>query len=305
VVFEALGDRVPLWSTINEPQVVVDAGYIHGSHPPGQRSLVEASLAAHYLLMAHGAAVRVYRETGCGKIGLVVNLEPKDPATGSPADRAAARRADAYMNRQYLDPVLLGRDPEDLAEVYGDARPRFPAEDFRLIGEPIDFLGINYYTRSVNRHDDSVPFLQAAPVRVPGAGYTETGWEVHPESLTRVLRWVRERYGDLPLYVTENGAAFPDPPQAEGGHLEDPLRVDFLRRHLRAAHEALAAGVDLRGYYVWSLLDNFEWAQGYSKRFGIVHVDFDTQTRTPKASALVYRDIIRSRGEAVLAPPPV
>jgi len=304
VVFRALGDRVPLWATLNEPQVVVDAGYLHGTHPPGHRNAAEAAVAAHHLLLAHGAAVRVHREVGRGKIGLVVNLEPKDPATGSPADRAAAARADAYMNRQYLDPVFLGSYPQELDEVYGRDRPRVPPEDFRRIGEPIDFLGINYYTRSVTRHDDSVPFLRAAPVRVPGGLYTETGWEVHPESLTRVLLWVRERYGNRPLYITENGAAFADPPAAEGGRLEDPLRVDYLRRHVRAAHQALAAGVDLRGYYVWSLLDNFEWAQGYSKRFGIVHVDFATRKRTPKASALFYRDLIRSRGDAAVSPPP-
>lgn len=304
VVFRALGDRVPLWTTLNEPQVVVDAGYLHGTHPPGHRSAAEAAVAAHHLLLAHGAAVRVHREVGRGKIGLVVNLEPKDPATGSPADRAAAARADAYMNRQYLDPVFLGSYPQELDEVYGRDRPRVPAEDFRRIGEPIDFLGINYYTRSVTRHDDAVPFLRAAPVRVPGGLTTETGWEVHPQSLTRALLWVRGRYGNRPLYITENGAAFADPPAAEGGGLEDPLRVDYLRRHVRAAHQALAAGVDLRGYYVWSLLDNFEWAQGYSKRFGIVHVDFATRKRTPKASARFYRDVIRSRGEAAMSPPP-
>jgi len=294
-VFEALGDRVPLWATINEPQVVVDAGYLHGVHPPGHRNTAEAPLAAHHLLRAHGAAVRAHREVGRGRIGLVVNLEPKDPASDTSEDRAAADRADAYMNRLYLDAIRLGRYPEVLEEMFGDAWPRFPAEELAAIGEPIDFLGVNYYTRSVVRYDDSVPLLRASPVRVPGLR-TETGWEVHPQGLHRVLTWVKERYGNPSLYVTENGAAFADPPRAEGGRLEDPLRVDYLRDHLRAAHAALEDGVDLRGYFVWSLLDNFEWAQGYTKRFGIVHVDFETQRRTPKASAAFYRDVIRSGG---------
>jgi beta-glucosidase len=302
VVFDALGDRVALWTTLNEPQVVVDAGYLHGVHPPGHRNAAEVPLAAHHLLLAHGAAVRAYRERGRGQIGLVVNLEPKEPATESTPDLAAARRADAYMNRLYLDPVRLGRYPEELPDMFGEAWPRFPEGELQMIGERIDFLGINYYTRSVVRHDESVPLLRAAPERIPGSLYTETGWEVHPESLTRVLTRVRDRYGDLPLYVTENGAAFADPPRVGGECLEDPLRVDYLRRHVGAAHEALRAGVDLRGYFVWSLLDNFEWAQGYSKRFGIVHVDFDTQKRTPKASAGLYREIIRSRGEAAVPP---
>jgi len=302
VVFDALGDRVSFWTTLNEPQVVVDAGYLHGVHPPGRRNAAEVPIVAHHLLLAHGAAVRAYREGGRGRIGLVVNLEPKEPARDSPEDRAAARRADAYMNRLYLEPVRLGRYPEELPEMFGEAWPRVSAEDLQLIGEPIDFLGINYYTRSVVEHDDTVPILRAAPVHLPGSLYTETGWEVHPESLTRVLSSVQDRYGELPLYVTENGAAFADPPRVEGESLDDPLRVAYLRRHLSAAGEALRAGVDLRGYFVWSLLDNFEWAQGYSKRFGIVHVDFDTQKRTPKASAGFYREIIRSGG--VASPPP-
>jgi len=160
-------------------------------------------------------------------------------------------------------------------------------------------VGVNYYTRGVMRHDDSVPIERAARVRPEGARVTETGWEVHPASFTRTLAGVRSRYRDVPIVVTENGAAFHDPEQAAGAPLEDPLRVEYLRSHLRAAHAALELGVDLRGYFAWSLFDNFEWSQGYSKRFGIVHVDYATQRRTLKRSAEFYRDVIASHGAAI------
>lgn len=296
IVFEALGDRVPMWATLNEPWVVADAGYLHGVHAPGHRNLFEAPLVAHNLLRAHGAAVQAFRAVGRGRIGLVVNLEPKDPASDSAADRAATARADAYMNRCYLDAILLGRYPEELREIFGAAWPEFPARDLDLIRAPIDFLGVNYYTRAVVQDDPTALPVRARPVRQSGRLHTELGWEVHPESLARVLCWVKERYGDVPLYVTENGAAFADPPAAAGGRVEDAFRVEYYREHLRAALVALQRGVDLRGYFAWSLLDNLEWAEGYSKRFGLVHVDFATQRRTPKASAHFYREVVRTRG---------
>lgn len=301
--FARYDDRVKWWATLNEPWVSVDAGYLFGVHAPGHASLFEPPIAAHHLLKAHGAAVRAYREQGRHRIGLVVNLEPKDPATGSAADLAATERMDAYMNRQYLDPVFLGSYPEAMAEIFGEAWPEHPAEDFRLIGQPIDFLGVNWYTRRVTRHDPDALPLRASPVCVPDALYTETDWEVHPASLTRTLRWVKERYGDIPIMITENGAAFPDPDVAPTEPLEDPLRVAYLGAHLRAVHAAIDAGVRVHGYFVWSLLDNFEWAAGYAKRFGIVHVDHATQKRTLKRSALYYRDVIRTHGANVIESP--
>jgi beta-glucosidase len=228
-----------------------------------------------------------------------VNLEPKYAASDDAEDLAATARADAYMNRQYLDPVFLGRYPEELAEVFGEAWPRWPADDFTLIRQPIDFLGVNYYTRSVTRFDPRAWSLRAAPVPQKRATHTETGWEVFAPGLTHVLTWVKERYGNPPVYVTENGAAFFDPPSLDGDRVADPLRVDYLRKHLAAVHAAIAHGVDVRGYFVWSLLDNFEWSNGYSKRFGIVHVDFETQTRTPKDSAGFYADVIASNGRVL------
>jgi len=294
VVFGALDGRVKLWVTLNEPWVVTDGGYLHGTLAPGHRSRFEAPIASHHLLRAHAKAVQAYRAHGRHAIGLVVNLEPKYAASQSAADLAARERAHAYMNRQYLDPVLLGRYPDELRAIFGDAWPDWPAADMALIREPIDFVGVNYYTRNVVRHDDLQWPLRASMVKQKQATYTETGWEVHAPGLTDTLSWIDERYGRLPLYVTENGAAVYDPPVAEGGRIDDPLRVDYLRNHVTAVAEALRKGIDVRGYFAWSLLDNFEWAHGYAKRFGLVHVDFQTQRRTPKASARYYASLIAS-----------
>jgi beta-glucosidase len=303
VVFRALGDRVPLWATLNEPWVVADGGYLHGVLAPGHRSLAEAPRVSHNLLRAHGMAVQAYRAEGKRQIGLVVNLEPKHPASSSPEDLAATRRADAYMNRQYLEPVISGAYPAELPEMFGDAWPAITDADLRLIRQPIDFLGINYYTRGVTRHDATTLPTRAATARQPHSVYTETGWEVYAPGLAETLLWVRERAGDLPLYVTENGAAFPDPPKSVNGAMDDPLRVDYYRGHLRGALDAIQRGVNLRGYFAWSLLDNYEWSHGYSKRFGIVHVDFETQRRTPKASARFYSEVVRTNGAALFTAP--
>jgi beta-glucosidase len=247
-------------------------------------------------MRAHGRAVQAYRAEGRHAIGLVVNIEPKYPATQSPADLAACNRDHAYMNRQYLDPALLGTYPQELREIFGDAWPEWPDEDMDLIRQPLDFIGLNWYTRGVVRHDDTHYPLKASRVQQKGATYTDVGWEVYPQGLTDTLVWMKQRYGDLPIYITENGAAFYDPPVAQDGAINDPLRVAYLRSHLKAAHAAIEQGVDLRGYFAWSLLDNLEWSLGYSKRFGLIHVDFESQARTLKDSALLYRRIIASGG---------
>ena len=295
VLFERLDGRVTKWVTLNEPWVVTDGGYLHGPLAPGHRNLFEAPIASHNLMRAHGRAVQAYRASGAHEIGLVVNIEPKYAASDSPEDRAAQRRAEAYMNRQYLEPAIHGRYPPELKEMFGEAWPDWPAADFELIRQPIDFLGVNYYTRNVTRADDSF-LLRAGPVPQKNATITTTGWEVFPQGLTDMLLWVKENYGDIPLYVTENGAAFYDPPRAIDGRVEDPLRVDYLRTHIAAVGEAIRRGADVRGYMLWSLLDNLEWSLGYSKRFGMVHVDFETQVRTPKASAHFYAEVIASNG---------
>nr|BBA65141.1 beta-glycosidase [uncultured microorganism] len=301
-MYRALGDRVPMWATLNEPWVVMDAGYVHGTHAPGHRSHFEAPIVAHNLLRAHGQAVQAFRsEARTGAIGIVVNLEPKVPATDRAEDIAAARRAEAYMNRLFLEPVVHGRYPAELAEIFGEAWPSHSDEDMALIREPLDYIGINYYKRGVTRHDDGAPPVRASLVRQPQNPHTVLGWEweVYPSALTDVLLWVRQHYGEMPLYITENGSAFYDPPTARDDAVHDPLRVQYLRDHLLAVHAAIEQGVDVRGYFVWSLLDNFEWAAGYGPRFGIVHVDFETQKRTPKTSARYYTEIIRSNGGAL------
>jgi len=299
VCFDALDDRVEWWATLNEPWVVTDGGYLHGALAPGHRNLFETPIASHNLLRAHGRAVEAYRAKGKHQIGIVVNLEPKDPASDSEDDRDALARADAYMNRQYLDPIFKRAYPDELPQMYGEAWPQFPSSDFDTIAQPIDFTGINYYKRGVTANDPSVMLERARRVNPPHAIYTETDWEVHAPSLTKILTWFRDRYGSsMPLYITENGAAFYDPPHALGDVVEDPLRVHYLREHIAALGDAMQQGVDVRGYFVWSLLDNLEWSLGYTKRFGIVHVDFATQKRTLKRSALFYRELIRSARHA-------
>jgi len=299
VMFRRLDDRVKLWATLNEPWVVTDGGYLHGALAPGHKNRFEAPIASHQLLRSHAKAVQAYRALGKHQVGLVVNIEPKYPASASPQDLAATRRAEAYMNRQYLDPVFHGRYPEEMREIFGEAWPEWPQQELELIRQPIDFLGINYYTRNVVRHEETSWPLKAVPVRQTQATYTETGWEVFPQGLTDTLAWIRKRYGDIPQYVTENGAAFYDPPAAPAGRVDDPLRIHYYRAHLRAVHAAIAQGVDVRGYFAWSLMDNLEWSLGYSKRFGLVHVNFETLERTLKESGKFYADVIATRGAAL------
>ena len=296
VMFKALDDRVPRWATLNEPWVVTDGGYLHGTLAPGHRNRYEAPIAAHNLMRASGAGIQAYRAHGQHEIGVVFNLEPKYPYTDSAEDLAATRRAHAYMNQQFADPTLLGSYPPELQEIFGEAWPGFPADDLALTRQAVDFVGINYYTRAVVKYAPQAWPLQAVPVYQPNRTHTETGWEVFAQGLTDTLIGFKQRYGDIPLYITENGSAFYDPPVVEGDLLVDPLRCDYLRQHLRALHHAIEAGVNVKGYYAWSLLDNLEWSLGFAKRFGLCHVDFATQRRTPKASARLYTQVIQSNG---------
>jgi beta-glucosidase len=300
-MYARLGDRVPMWCTLNEPWVVVDAGYVHGVNAPGHRDFYEAPRAAHGLMSSHAAAVRRFRESGLksAKIGLVVNLAPHHAASDSPADVAAAARGNAYFNEQYLDPVYFGRYPDAVKQMYGEAWPDHTPAELTCLQEPFDFLGINWYTGLDVRDDPSRPPQCVAEVPGERGEKMTTGWEVRPELLIETLTWVTQRYGKIPLYITENGAAFPDPDSATDGRVEDPLRTDYLRRHIAAIRRAMALGVDLRGYFVWSLMDNFEWASGYSHRMGLLHVDYETQQRTLKASGEFYRDVIRANGANV------
>ncbi|MEW6445732.1 MAG: GH1 family beta-glucosidase [Pseudomonadota bacterium] len=292
IMTRALDGRIEDWCTFNEPWVIMHAGYVAGEHPPGLRDLALAPRVASHLLHAHAEGVRAYRANGSHRIGLVVNIEPKYAASDAPADRAAAARAESYMNRLFIDPIITGEWPTPLIEWMGEDAWRSVLEESATpLRENIDWLGLNYYTRAVVRHKAG-GFLDTESVPQTGQ-HTEMGWEVYPPGLTDTLLWLSERTGGLPLYVTENGAAFDDPPVFDG-RVRDDDRVRYLQEHLHAASEAVAQGVDLRGYFAWSLLDNFEWQFGYSKRFGLVHVDPSTRRRTLKDSALAYGDLIRS-----------
>lgn len=300
--FEALGD-VDLWVTLDDPWSIVDHGYLHGQHAPGHANPFEAPLAARGLLLAHASAVGAFRARGRGAIGLAVTLEPKHAASPRPEDLAAVARADAYRNRWFLDAALLGKVPEGLAGLFGEAWDRPGGAELAAMKAPLDFVGVGYFTRAVVQ-DDARSF-PAGDGRVVqrNVTHTETGWEVHPDGLREVLTWMRRRYGDLPLYVTANGAAFYDPPVVSGPTVEDPLRVAYIEDHLGAVRKALEEGVDVRGYFVWSLLDAMEWNWGYRRRFGIVHVDFATQRRTPKSSARFYGEVARTNGACLARVP--
>jgi beta-glucosidase len=324
VVGAALGDRVRRWTTINEPWCAAMLGYAAGIHAPGRSEPGAAVAAAHHLLLGHGLAVDALRDqvratdgaagsqTGA-EIGITLNPYPVVPADITDVDdRDAARRIDGIANRLWYDTVLLGRYPDDvladLSTVSDLAHIR--AGDLAQIARPIDALGINYYRCHHVRH---APGASASPSAWPGSPDvafaeasdtpTSNGWAVEPEGLTGALVRLAADYDPPPLYVHESGGAFPDRVAADG-RVHDADRLAYLDAHIRASHDAIAAGVDLRGFFVWSLLDNFEWAEGYSQRFGIVHVDFATQERLLKDSALWYRDVMRTNGVAPRPPSP-
>lgn len=293
VLYRALGDRVRYWITLNEPWVITVGGYLDGTLAPGLRDPRLAPIVAHHLLQAHAQALAAGRAEGIERIGLAVNLEPQDPASDRPEDVAATGRRDAFINRWFLDPLYRGRYPVELAAIFGEDWPDWSDAALDSLRAPPDFIGVNYYSRRVVAHDPSAGPVGARTVRQQRRPHTAMDWEVYPWGLTRILDWVRERYGNPPIHITENGAACADPPPIEGRVL-DPGRIVYLRTHLLAARRAQDRGVDLRGYFAWSLLDNLEWSLGYSKRFGLIHVDFATQRRTIKDSGHTYRDLIRS-----------
>jgi beta-glucosidase len=297
IVFDALGDRVSDWITHNEPFVTSFLGYAYGVKAPGLTDWPAALRAAHHSLLGHGSAVRAFRAQGHpGRIGITLDLTVARSASASTDDAAAARRLDGHHNRWFLDPVLRGSYPPDLLEVYESRFGPLHAireGDLELIAQPLDFLGVNFYRPNLVEAVDGDGVLGLREVD-QDAARTAMGWPIVPAALTELLLRIRSEYGDLPLLITENGAAFDD--RIDGSPVvEDEGRVAYIREHIDAVERARAAGVDVRGYYVWSLLDNFEWESGYDKRFGIVFVDFETQRRIPKRSALWYRDLIAAR----------
>ena len=288
-----LGDRVHAISTHNEPWVVAVLGHEHGNFAPGVKSRATAMQVAHHLLLSHGLALQALRAQGCkSRLGIVLNLSPIGPATSSAEDVAQARLEDGRSVRWYMDPLFKGAYPADVLEHLGADAPRVDAGDLRDIATPMDFLGVNYYTRSV------VSAAGSWDIKASGKVLTEMGWEVYPEGLTELLLRLHRDYRVPPLYVKENGAAFKD--VLIDGRVHDIARTDYIARHIAAVGDALAQGVPMAGYMVWSLMDNFEWASGYDKRFGIVHVDYETLVRTPKDSALWYRDFLQAQRAARL-----
>jgi beta-glucosidase len=297
-VFEELNDSVKCWITHNEPFCASVLGYGLGIHAPGHKDTGEALIAAHHILLSHGVAVEAFRECGFSdsKIGITLNLTPAVPASDAKEDTEAAWRSDGLANRWFLDPVFKSSYPEDMKEAFGKFAGDFDFVkdgDLQRISTRIDFLGVNYYTRS------TIKFIQDGLLNykeVPGdpRNATAMGWQICPQALEDLLLRLRRECTHIPIYITENGAAFDDVVTSDK-HVHDMQRIDYIKGHLRKIAEANEQGADVRGYYLWSLLDNFEWAAGYSKRFGIVHVDFGTQERSLKDSALWYRDTISSR----------
>ena len=299
LAFRAFSDRVPYWMTINEPAIIMEKGYVTGVYAPGHRNAAEAPVVARNLLRAHGYAVSAYRDRGDGCIGIAVNIQPKYPATDSPGDKQAASRANAWRNLQFLDAILLGKTPDELPEMFGRDWKALSDEDLKVIHQPIDYVGVNYYTRVVVGED-----AESLPLRARGVQQASTstliGWEVYPGGLTEALKSLHERYDGVSIYITETGAAFKDPVGTDGEDVPDPQRVEYFRAHIRAALQAIQEGVDLRGFFAWSLLDNFEWNSGYTMPFGIVQVDFETQERRVKASGRFLAEVARSNGSTVV-----
>jgi beta-glucosidase len=304
IVHARLGDRVATWTTLNEPWCSAYLGYASGVHAPGRQEPAAAFKAVHHLLLGHGLAARALRSAGAGSISITLNpsaVFPVDPLNA--ADREAVRIIDGLSNRVFFDPLLRGHYPEDMLEHMARFTDldHIREGDLETINAPIDVLGINFYQPSYVSAKPGTPATPDQPgsegiaFRAPDGPVTDMNWLIEPSGLTRLLQRIHDDYPGTALMITENGAAYPEVPSADG-EVHDTRRVQYLDGHLRACHDALAAGVDLRGYFVWSLMDNFEWAEGYAKRFGVVHVDYTTQQRVLKDSAKWYREVIRRNG---------
>ena len=293
VLSRALGDRVKHWITLNVPWVSAFVGYREGRHAPGHTDLDEAIAAAHHLLLSHGEAVPVIRANCPGaSVGITLNLTPQEPASPSIADREEANWVDGYINRWFLD-ALVGRGyPQDMVDGFGNTMEFVLPGDLDAISVPIDFLGVNYYTRGIARSNDVPEVDNLPPTVFRGDEITEMDWEVYPMGLYNILGRLHFDYGFPAIYITENGASFPDIITPEG-QVDDTARLSYIQRHLAKVNETIQIGVPVKGYFVWSLFDNFEWAFGYSKRFGIVYVDYETQERILKSSASWYRKVIK------------
>lgn len=296
VVAGALGDRVGMWTTLNEPSMFSFLGYLIGIHAPGHQDPVEYFNVAHNINLAHGQAVIGIRSEIAGtKVGTVLQIPPVHPSSDSEEDQRAAKIIDSLLNGWWIEPVLLGRYPEDILELMSQMNLSIDKDDLDKIYQPLDFVGLNLYTRLFAFHDENSQFLKAGldPYHhIPDARYTDIGWEVYPEAIYETLIRFKNEWGDPDVYITENGSAEKD--QLLDGMINDQLRIDYLKGYLSQVRRAMDYGVKVKGYFVRTLMDNFEWQEGYTKRFGIVYVDHSSLKRIPKASALWYRDLINS-----------
>ena len=290
VVAERLGDRVHHWITHNEPLVVAFFGHLLGFHPPAMHDPAAASQVAHHLMLSHGMAMNALRAAGGSpaQVGITLSLQPIYPASDSEQDLAVARREEVIWQRWFLDPLFKGEYPLEGMEAGGLPAPTIEAGDLEIISQPMDFLGVNYYSRNIARGSTSGGIQEEAE-------HTTMGWEVYPDGLHVLLELLQQRYAPKAMYITENGAAYEDTLLADGT-VDDEKRRSYLQRHFAAAHQAMQTGVPLRGYFVWSLMDNYEWTFGYSQRFGIIYNDYATQQRHIKKSGYFYQEVIARNG---------
>lgn len=296
-VSRKLGDRVHFWITHNEPWVVSFLGHHSGVHAPGIKNLSTSLKVSHHLLLSHGKTVAILRDNGDEKtqVGIALNLSPVYPVSESEEDKKAAKRFDGYLNRWFLEPIYKGSYPEDMLALYGDKAPEIQAQDLGRISTKIDFMGVNYYSRTVVKADEKESFLDLSRVKPTDAEYTEMNKEIYPPGIYEILKRIHNDYNEPVMYITENGASFPDKID-ENGQISDESRIGYLKGHFLEAHRAIEDGVRLSGYFVWSLLDNFEWAYGYSQRFGLIYTEYPTQKRIIKASGWWYKRVIEKSG---------
>lgn len=300
ILAQRLGDRVTGWITHNEPEVVAMNGHYTGEHAPGLQDPFIALRVAYNLIVSHGLALQALRAAlpASAQVGITLNINPVYPASASEIDRLAARRVDTVLNRLFIEPVMHGRFPPEAEAIFHQMLPEPQPGDFEAASAPLDFLGLNYYTRLMIRHDPEVPLLEASQVLPEGNEYSQM-WEIYPQSLYELLHQIWQDYRPANIYITENGVPVPDGIDFDG-RVRDERRIRYLHDHLFQAHRALSDGIPLRGYFVWSLIDNFEWAHGYRMRFGLVYVDYENELRrTIKDSGRWYARVIRQNGLAL------
>jgi beta-glucosidase len=294
ICFRNFGDRVKYWITLNEPFCTAIPGYFTGEHAPGLRDAQKTLSAVQNLLLAHGESVSIFRSSGCkdGKIGITLNFSPTKPLTNSEEDFAATIRWNAILNELFITPIIYGKYPRAISDIFG-FDIEIDTDLKKKINQKIDFLGVNYYSRNIVKYNPRIPFIKAEVVVPEGAAVSDMGWEIYPEGIYDLLLWIKNYYGNPPIYITENGMALKD--ELISGKVDDTARIEYLEQHLKYALKAKEEGTNLIGYFVWSLMDNFEWAYGYTKRFGIIYIDYVTLKRVPKKSYYWIKELLANR----------